>query len=108
MGEKMPLATDFTPDVRPCVRPFWSREMMVREATTSTINVSVRRDRRDLGTQGRPAEGSAGRGGDQHPFERFEFLEALATADGHAVEGIAGDDDGHPGLVLQSGLQPVQ
>ena len=52
MGEKIALATDFTPEVRPWVRPFRSRETMVREATTSTITVSVRRDRRDLGTQG--------------------------------------------------------
>src|ERR1700676_508399 len=42
--------------------------------------------------RGRP---SPGRRRDEDLLERFELLEALATPDRHAVEGIASDHDGH-------------
>src|SRR5579862_1190128 len=48
------------------------------------------------------------RGRDEDLLERFELLEALATADRHAVEGITGHHDGHPRLLLQPGVETVE
>src|SRR5271169_5329244 len=104
----MSLATDFTPEVRLCVRPFRSSEMRESETTTRMMTVSVRRDRRDRATQREPVDTSARRGGDQHPLQRFELFQALAAADGDAIERVPGHHDRHAGLVLEPGLEPVQ
>src|ERR1700722_1460299 len=97
-GEYTLLATDFTPEVMLWVRPLRSREMMERDSTTNTTTVSVRRDRRDLGTPGRLDDPSARGRGDQHPLECFELFETLPSADGDAVERITGHHDGHTRL----------
>src|ERR1700722_7218969 len=107
-GENTLFATDFTPDVMPCVRPLRSSEMMERDNTTRTTTVNVRRDRRDLGTPGRPDDPSACGRGDEHSLERFELFETLAGADRHAVQRVPRHHNGHPRLVLQSGLEAVE
>src|SRR5579864_2405593 len=103
----MSLATDLMPDVRLCVRPLRSSEISESETTTRTTTVSVRRDRRDLATQEK-SDTSASRGGDQHPLEGFELLQALPAAHGDAVQRVAGHHDGHPRLVLEARLEAVQ
>src|SRR6202050_5763980 len=95
-----PLAPDFTPEVRLWVRPLRSSEMRDSETTTRMMTVRVRRDRRDRGTQEKPVDRSARGGGDQHPLQRFELLQALAAADGNAVQGGPGHDDWHDRLVV--------
>src|SRR3546814_3880913 len=47
-------------------------------------------------------------GGEEHALERLELLQRLAGADGHSVQRIGGDDDGHAGLVVEAGLEAVQ
>src|SRR5580700_12230644 len=103
----MSFATDLIPEVRLWVRPLRSSEISESETTTRTMTVSVRRDRRDLATQ-ENSDTSARRGGDQHPLQRFELFQALAAADGDAVQRVAGHDDGHPRLVLEARFEPVQ
>src|ERR1700734_885389 len=104
----MSLAIDFTPDVRLWVRLFWASEMRESERTTRTMTVRVRRDRRDRATQEKPVDRSASGSGDQHPLQGFELFQALTAADGDTVQRVAGHNDGHAGLVLQPGLEPVQ
>src|SRR6516164_591576 len=96
----MLLATDFTPEVRLCVRPLRSSEISESEMTTRTMTVSVRRDRRDRTTQEEPDTSARG-GGDEHPLQRFELFQALAAAHGDAVQRVPGHHDRHPGLVLE-------
>src|SRR5215469_8240972 len=90
--------------------------MMVIDRRTSRATVSrgrrVRRGRRLLATtvlrgarDGRPSPGGRG---DEDLLQRLELLEALATADGHAVEGVAGNHDGHARFVLEPGVETVQ
>src|SRR3984957_17635653 len=89
-GAYTSLATDFTPDGRLWVRVFWSSEMRDNDRTTRMMTVRVRRDRRDRGTQEKPVDRSASGRGDKHPLQRFKLLQALAAADGNAVQGVPG------------------
>src|ERR1700722_11675294 len=107
-GENTLFPPDLIPDVMPWVRPLRSSEMMERDSTTKTTTVNVRRDRRDLGTRGRPDDPSACGRGDQHPLECFELFETLAGTDRHAVQRIPGHHNGHPCLVLQPRLEAVE
>src|ERR1700749_44490 len=92
-GAYTSLATDLIPDVRLWVRPFWSSEMRDSDRTRRTMTVRVRRDRRDRATQEKPVDRSASGSGDQHPLQRFELFQALAAADGDAVQRIESHDD---------------
>src|SRR5580692_1688237 len=97
-GEKTSVATDLMPDVRLWPLPLASSVMIVTESSTRTTSVvRVRRDRLGLATPGSLADRLAGRGGDQHPLQGLELLQALAAADGHAVQRVAGHHDGHAG-----------
>src|SRR6185437_13055476 len=108
-GENTSVPTDLIPDVRVCPFPLASRVMMVTEMSSRTTRVvSVRRDRLGRGTPRFRTGRSAGRGGDEHPLERLELLQALAAADGHAVQRVSGHHQGHAGLVLQPGVQAVE
>src|SRR3984957_12674536 len=107
-GENTLFAPDVTPEVMPCVRPLRSSEMIERDNTPSTTTVSVRRDRRDLGTPWRPGDPSACGRGDQHPFERFELFEALSGADRHTVQRVPGHPDGKAALALHPRLEAVE
>src|SRR5208283_3524761 len=92
-GAKASEATDFTPEAMRWNPPRASSVMMVTEASTNKSNVvRGRRDRRGIGR-------SARRRGDEDLLEGLELLEALPTAYGDAVEGIAGHHDGHTGLL---------
>ena len=51
---------------------------------------------------------SARGGGDEHPLEGVELLEALAAPDGHAIQRVTGHHDRHAGLVLQPGVEAVE
>src|SRR5580692_1279864 len=107
-GAYTSLATDLIPEVRLWVRLFWSSEISDNERTRRTMTVRVRRDRRDRATQEKPVDRSASRSGNQHPLQGFELFQALTAADGDTIQRVAGHDDGHAGLVLEPGLEPVQ
>src|ERR1700722_3551675 len=108
-GEKASAAVDFTPEVMRWNPPRASRVMMVTEASSNRSRVvRGRRDRRALATGDVPSGCSAGRGGDEDLLEGLELLEALATADGDAVEEIAGHHDGHARLLGEPAVQAVQ
>src|ERR1039458_7714656 len=51
---------------------------------------------------------SARRRGDEHPLEDVELLEALATPDRDAAEGVLGHHHRHRRLGLEPGAQAVQ
>src|ERR1700730_14222203 len=99
-GAKASAATDLTPDVTRWNPPRASRVMMVTEARTSRIKVvGGWRNLRDFATgDGSPCR-SASRRGDEDLLEGLELLEALPTAYGDAVEGVAGHHDRHPRLL---------
>src|SRR5665213_1719302 len=108
-GEKASVATERTPEVTTWKPPRASRVMMVTAASTRSRSVvRGRRERRGGATSLRTPRRSAGRGGDEDLLQCLELLEALPTADGHAIEWVACHHDGHARLLGQSALEPVQ
>src|SRR6202790_4467962 len=108
-GAKASEATVLTPEVIRWNPPRASSVMMVSEARTRIKRVvRGRRERRGGATGAEPSGRSARRRGDEDLLEGLELLEALPTAYGDAVEGVAGHHDRHAGLLREPAVEAVQ
>src|SRR5437667_282364 len=82
-----------------------------RAARTTRDLVDLRYDvllkatsRRVLGE----AAGSVAARSDEHRLQRLEFLQTFAGTDGHARQRVLGQMHGHPGLMLEALVEPLQ
>src|SRR5437868_832974 len=54
------------------------------------------------------AAGSVAARSDEHRLQRLEFLQTFAGTDGHARQRVLGQMHGHPGLMLEALVEPLQ